>query len=80
MPVTPVTRDTVYFYKFNNYYNRIIKRYDTIAEYTANATLLGKQENCNFVHGDGVNSSFTWNRRHVLIRLNNISKISLFSS
>ena len=61
MPDTP-TRDTVYFYKFNNYYNRIIKRYDTIAEYTANATLLGKQENCNFVHGDGVNSNFTWNK------------------
>lgn len=59
----PVTMDTVYFYKFNNYYNRIIKRYDTIAEYTANATLLGKQENCNFVHGDGVNSSFTWNKQ-----------------
>ena len=58
----PVTMDTVYFYKFNNYYNRIIKRYDTIAEYTTNATLLGKQENCNFVHGDGVNSSFVWNK------------------
>lgn len=61
MPDTP-TRDTVYFYKFNNYYNRIIKRYDTIAEYTANATLLGSQSNCNFVHGDGVNSSFVWNK------------------
>lgn len=61
MPDTP-TRDTVYFYKFNNYYNRIIKRYETIAEYTANATLLGSQANCNFVHGDGVNSSFVWNK------------------
>lgn len=61
MPDTP-TRDTVYFYKFNNYYNRIIKRYDTIAQYTANGTLLGSQANCNFVHGDGVNSSFTWNK------------------
>lgn len=61
MPDTPV-RDTVYFYKFNNYYNRIIKRYDTIAEYTANATLLGSQANCNFVHGDGVNSEFYWNK------------------
>ena len=62
MPDTPVIRDTVYFYKFNNYYNRIIKRYDTIAEYTANATLLGSQANCNFVHGDGVNSEFYWNK------------------
>lgn len=62
MPDTPVVRDTVYFYKFNNYYNRIIKRFDTIAEYTANATLLGSQANCNFVHGDGVNSEFYWNK------------------
>lgn len=62
MPDTPVIRDTVYFYKFNNYYNRIIKRYDTIAKYTANATLLGSQANCNFVHGDGVNSEFYWNK------------------
>lgn len=61
MPDTP-TRDTVYFYKFSNYYNRIIKRYDTIAQYTANGILLGSQANCNFVHGDGVNSSFTWNK------------------
>ena len=61
MPDTPI-RDTVYFYKFNNYYNRIIKRYDTIAEYTTNATLLGSQANCNFVHGDGVNSSIAWNK------------------
>lgn len=62
MPDTPVRRDTVYFYKFNNYYNRIIKRFDTIAEYEANATLLGSQVNCNFVHGDGVNSEFYWNK------------------
>ena len=54
-----VIRDTVYFYKFNNYYNRIIKKYDTIVEY---GDYLYKQENCNFVHGDGVNSSFTYNK------------------
>ena len=58
MPDTP-TRDTVYFYKFNNYYNRIIKRYDTIVEY---GEYIDKQENANFVHGDGVNSSFVWNK------------------
>ena len=55
----PATMDTVYFYKFNNYYNRIVKRYDTIAGY---GTPMAKQENCNFVHGDGVNSSFTFNK------------------
>lgn len=51
--------DTVYFYKFNNYYNRIIKRYETLEEY---GTPLATQENCNFVHGDGVNSKFTFNK------------------
>lgn len=58
MPDTP-ERDTVYFYKFNNYYNRIIKRYDTIEEY---GDPIGSQENCNFVHGDGINASFTFNK------------------
>jgi hypothetical protein len=58
MPDTP-TMDTVYFYKFNNYYNRIIKRYDTVEEY---GEPLTTQANCNFVHGDGVNSSFTLNK------------------
>ena len=63
MPDTP-TRDTVYCYKFNNYYNRIIKRYDTIVEY---GTPMLKQENCNFVHGDGVNSTFTINKSLTLL-------------
>lgn len=58
MPDTPI-RDTVYFYKFNNYYNRIIRRYDTLEDY---GTPLATQENCNFVHGDGVNSEFTFNK------------------
>lgn len=58
MPDTPI-RDTVYFYKFNNYYNRIIKRYETLEEY---GDPLATQTNCNFVHGDGVNSKFTFNK------------------
>ena len=58
MPDTP-QRDTVYFYKFNNYYNRIIKRYETLEEY---GDPLATQANCNFVHGDGVNSKFTFNK------------------
>lgn len=58
MPDTP-QRDTVYFYKFNNYYNRIIKRYETLEEY---GDPLATQTNCNFVHGDGVNSKFTFNK------------------
>lgn len=58
MPDTPI-RDTVYFYKFNNYYNRIIKRYETLEEY---GDPLATQPNCNFVHGDGVNTKFTFNK------------------
>lgn len=63
MPDTP-QRDTVYFYKFNNYYNRIIKRYDTIADY---GEAMATQTQCNFVHGDGVNSSFTLNKGTTLL-------------
>ena len=58
MPDTP-TMDTVYFYKFNNYYNRIVKRFDNIADY---GDPLATQLNCNFVHGDGVNATFTLNK------------------
>lgn len=63
MPDTP-TMDTVYFYKFNNYYNRIIKKYDAVADY---GTPMLTQTNCNFVHGDGVNSEFTINKGSVLV-------------
>lgn len=63
MPDTP-TRDTVYFYKFNNYYNRIIKKYDTIADY---GDPLATQTDCNFVHGDGINTSFTLNKGTTLL-------------
>ena len=63
MPDTP-TMDTVYFYKFNNYYNRIIKRYNAVADY---GTPMLTQTNCNFVHGDGVNSEFTINKGTVLV-------------
>lgn len=58
MPDTP-TMDSVYFYKFNNYYNRIIKRYESIEDY---GEPIASQLNCNFVHGDGVNASFTLNK------------------
>lgn len=58
MPDTP-TMDSVYFYKFNNYYNRIIKRYENIEDY---GDPIASQLNCNFVHGDGVNASFTLNK------------------
>lgn len=39
---------------FNNYYNRIIKRFDTVEEYAPYE--LHTQENFNFVPNDGVNT------------------------
>jgi hypothetical protein len=55
---------TLYALKFNNYYNRIIKRYETVEEYEENATVLGIFENINFIPNDGVsttqNLNYTW--------------------
>lgn len=45
---------TLYLLKFNNYYNRIIKRYETIAEYLSASVLLYTEENVNFNPNDGV--------------------------
>lgn len=52
---------TLYALKFNNYYNRIIKRYETIEEYEENATVLGIFENINFIPNDGVSTTQTLN-------------------
>lgn len=45
---------TLYFFKFNNYYNRILKKYDTIEEYIANATLIHSQTETAFNPNDGI--------------------------
>ena len=50
-------QQTLYFFKYNNYYNRIIKKYDTIAEYTANtseAELKYTQLETSFNPGNGL--------------------------
>ena len=39
---------------FNNYYNRIVKKFDTIEEYMP--YVLHTQNNYNFVPNDGVNT------------------------
>jgi hypothetical protein len=45
-----------YFYTFNNYYNRQIKRYNTKAEYDAVAINVGSKT-ANFEFSDGVNTT-----------------------
>lgn len=48
----------LYFLTFNNYYNRINKRYDTLAEYTAHGQLRGDIAQANLAFNDGVNTKF----------------------
>lgn len=45
---------TLYLFKHSNYYNRILKRYDTINEYIQNSIQLGVYQNINFKPYDGV--------------------------
>lgn len=47
---------TLYLLSFNNYYNRIIKKYDTIADYAQHAVFLASFMNVNFNPNDGVNT------------------------
>lgn len=53
---------TLYLLRFNNYYNRILKRYDSIAEYEP--YVLGNPiEGINFIPNDGIHAKqvINWN-------------------
>ena len=53
---------TLYLLRFNNYYNRILKRYDSIAEYEP--YILGNPiEGINFIPNDGIHAKqvINWN-------------------
>ena len=54
---------TIYLLKYNNYYNRIIKRYSTIDELLDrdDVTEIGTFQNVNFNPGDGVATQLTLN-------------------
>lgn len=52
---------TVYLLKYNNYYNRIVKKEDTLGAYLTQDYLLDTFENVNFVAADGVNTTLTVN-------------------
>lgn len=44
----------LYILKFNNYYNRIVKFYNTLAEYPQPTTIV---QNCNFIPADGISTT-----------------------
>lgn len=48
---------TLYILQFNNYYNRQIKKYDTLTEYIDNTTVIDVITNTDFYKNDGVNTS-----------------------
>ena len=49
---------TLYLLNYNNYYNRLIKRKETVAEYLEEANAyLGPLSGINFVPGDGVSTT-----------------------
>lgn len=49
-------KQTLYLLQYNNYYNRIVKRYDTLDEYLANEMILATYNELNFIPNDGVNT------------------------
>lgn len=49
--------NTVYLLKYNNYYNRIVKKEDTLGAYLTQDYLLDTFENINFVPADGVDTT-----------------------
>lgn len=47
---------TLYLLNFNNYYNRIVKRYDTIDEYLNASNVIGYYPGINFNPNDGIST------------------------
>lgn len=52
---------TVYLLKYNNYYNRIVKKEENLAGYLQDAYLLASFDNVNFVDNDGVDTAYLCN-------------------
>lgn len=49
----------LYYLHFNNYYNRLLKRYETLNEYISNSVVCGISSNVNFFPNDGVSTAHT---------------------
>ena len=54
---------TLYLLQYNNYYNRIVKKYDTLNDYLTNipASRRSTLTNINFFYNDNVNTTQTIN-------------------
>lgn len=70
---------TLYLLKFNNYYNRIVKRYDTIDDYSP--YLLGTLSDINFVPLNGISTTqiVNWNNAipdYILVQDNRVGDFS----
>lgn len=52
---------TLNLFTFNNYYNRVNKRFNTIYEYEENGRLLYSYQDRNFNPADGVRTTFVFN-------------------
>lgn len=50
----------LYFLQYNNYYNRIVKKYDDLRDYTSNHNYVTRA-NVNFNPGDGLQTELTTN-------------------
>lgn len=48
---------TIYYYKFNNYYNRKLKRFSSLSEYQSYLVYTETGNNLNFNPSDGVNTT-----------------------
>lgn len=51
-----MAKQTLYLLKYNNYYNRIIKKYETVQEYLDNEELLEFYNDINFISNDNINT------------------------
>lgn len=54
---------TLYYYKFNNYYNRKLKRFSSLSEYQSFMVFAETGNNLNFNPNDGVNTQITAGRQ-----------------
>ena len=52
-------KQNLYLLKFNNYYNRLVKGYDTIEEYED--YIIDSLANSNFIENDDISTTVTWN-------------------
>lgn len=52
---------TIYLFQFNNYYNRVVKKYNAISDYQTNGKLVHSLNGTNFNPNDGITTSHIFN-------------------